>query len=205
MMPNKKMSQNNNVPINTAYWDSRYKKMDSPWNAKAITTPLKEYIDQIQDKDIHILIPGVGHGHELLYLHEQGFNNIKGLDLTLLAANQTKEMSPEFPIEKVILEDFFIHNFQYDLILEQTFFCAIEPHLREKYVDKIQELLKEGGKLVGVLFDTEFDSNTPPFGGGYLEYQRLFKDKMNIVLMEKAYNSIKPRMGKELFIIIEKK
>ena len=39
----------------------------------------------------------------------------------------------------------------------QTFFCAIDPSDRKKYADKIYTLLKENGKLAGVLFNHEFE------------------------------------------------
>ncbi|MHC5354932.1 class I SAM-dependent methyltransferase [Myroides sp. LJL115] len=193
---------NNNV---TLYWQNRYEQNNSPWNAQKVTTPIKEYIDQLSDQSIRILIPGVGHGHELHYLYKRGFNHIKGLDLTGIAAQSTFEVHKDFPIDKVVIGDFFTHKGKYDLILEQTFFCAIPREQRIQYVEKMKELLTENGKLVGVLFDTEFDQQSPPFGGGYQEYFDLFNSKMNIKTMERAYNSIPPRANRELFIIIENK
>lgn len=43
------------------------------------------------------------------------------------------------------------------VLMEQTFFCAINPSLRKDYVAKMHELLAPNGKLVGVLFDKEFE------------------------------------------------
>ncbi|MEC4114567.1 methyltransferase domain-containing protein [Myroides pelagicus] len=188
-----------------SYWESRYLEQSDHWNAKGITTPIKDYIDQLSNKDLEILIPGLGHGHELLYLHEHGFSNINGLDLTDLAVQQTVEHFPQFPVEKVILSDFFSHEGQYDLILEQTFFCSLPLDLREKYVMKMRDLLKPQGKLVGVLFDCIFAGDEPPFGGSLSAYKDLFdQEGLSIQVMERAYNSIKPRENREVFIIIEK-
>ena len=91
----------------------------------------------------------------------------------------------------------------FDLIVEQTFFCAIDPSLRKKYFEKMYSLLKPKGKIVGLLFDTEFEVS-PPFGGTKSEYENYFKNLFKINVFEKCYNSIKPREGKELFINLER-
>ncbi|MEK6452332.1 MULTISPECIES: methyltransferase domain-containing protein [unclassified Myroides] len=188
-------------PLNKDYWEGRYIENNAKWSVGAITTPLKEYIDQLPNKDIKILVPGLGHGHELLYLHRLGFTNIVGLDLTDIAMRETCDAVSDFPKDKVVLGDFFEHNGQYDLIIEQTFFCSLPKTLRKKYVDKMYDLLLPGGKLVGVLFDCEFKNDEPPFGGSKEEYTTLLSEKLNINLIETAYNSIKPRAGRELFFI----
>lgn len=187
--------------LNKEYWEGRYADNRANWSVGDITTPLKEYIDQLPNKDVKILIPGLGHGHELLYLHRLGFKNIVGLDLTDVALQETLQIEEDFPVEKVGLGDFFEHQGQYDLIIEQTFFCSLPKSLRTKYVDKMHELLVPGGKLVGLLFDCEFRNEEPPFGGSREEYTALLSKKLNINLLETAYNSIKPRAGRELFFI----
>lgn len=92
-----------------------------------------------------------------------------------------------------------------DLIVEQTFFCALEPALRKKYVQKTHTLLKEKGKLIGLLFQFPLTTKGPPFGGSKTEYENLFKNDFSIKILETAHNSIKPRQNNELFFIFEKK
>ncbi|WP_420319299.1 hypothetical protein [Ekhidna sp.] len=101
-------------------------------------------------------------------------------------------------------EDFFEHRGSYDLILEQTFFCAIDPSLRKSYVRKIQELLRPGGKLVGVLWSVAMNEDQPPFGGSLDEYEKLFDSQFQIITLEPCYNSIKPRKGREAFILLNR-
>ena len=50
------------MKLNSEYWQNRYETNDIVWDAGKITTPLKEYIDQLEDKSIKILIPGCGNG-----------------------------------------------------------------------------------------------------------------------------------------------
>jgi hypothetical protein len=91
------------------------------------------------------------------------------------------------------------------LILEQTFFCALEPSLRKAYAEKIHSILNLDGKLVGVLFNCEFEKQGPPFGGTKSEYLTLFESYFEVHKMEDCYNSIQPRKGNELFVILGQK
>ena len=93
----------------------------------------------------------------------------------------------------------------FDLILEQTFFCALDPNLRKSYVSKMEKMLNPNGKVSGLLFNFPLTEVGPPFGGSIEEYQKLFSGKFKIKTLEKAHNSIKPRADKELFFIFEKK
>ena len=100
----------------------------------------------------------------------------------------------------LITGDFFEHLGSYDLIAEQTFFCALDPALRERYVEHMHRLLAPGGKLVGVLFDDPLNDDHPPFGGNKDEYLRLFRPVFEEVLLERCHNSVPPRAGRELWL-----
>ena len=71
--------------------------------------------------------------------------------------------------------------------------------------EKMNELLKPGGKLVGLFFDFPLTEAGPPFGGSYQKYVDTFEKWFEIRVLERCYNSIQPRSGKELFLIFEKK
>lgn len=191
--------------LSSSYWNNRYVDNDFGWDAGDITTPLKTYFDQLTDKSLKILIPGAGNSYESEYLFNHGFKNVFVLDFAEEPLKNIKQRCPDFPSSQLIRDDFFKHNGQYDLIIEQTFFCAIDPKLRSDYAKHVHSLLKPKGKLVGVLFDTEFEKAGPPFGGNKKEYEGYFNSLFDINQMEPCYNSIKPRDGKELFIIFTKK
>ncbi|MDF2437967.1 MAG: methyltransferase protein [Bacteroidota bacterium] len=182
------------------YWTERYLNDDAAWDTGSITTPLKEYIDQLKDKNIQILIPGAGNAYEAEYLFNNGFKNITVIDLSSEPLNNLQKRIPDFPAENLIQGDFFEHSGQYHLILEQTFFCAIDPLLRIKYAEKSHELLKPKGVLAGVLFNDKLNSDKPPFGGNKEEYISYFDKYFTFKTFQLCYNSIKPRSGRELFI-----
>jgi SAM-dependent methyltransferase len=101
--------------------------------------------------------------------------------------------------------DFFKLNNSFDLILEQTFFCALTPKLRDNYVLKMNQILRPNGKLVGLLFNIPLNKDRPPFGGTKKEYLSYFKNYFKIEIMELSYNSISERTNNELFIKLIKK
>lgn len=193
------------MKLTKEYWTERYSQNNIPWDAGIITTPIKEYIDQLTNKDLKILIPGVGIGYELSYLYQNGFKNVYGLDISEEPIVNFKKNNPDFPENQLIVDDFFKHDNQYDLIIEQTFFCALNKELRPLYAAKMHKLLKENGKLAGVLFSFPLTEQGPPFGGSVEEYQELFSDNFLLKTFETCYNSIKPREKNELFIIFHKK
>lgn len=190
--------------LSSSYWNDRYIHNDFAWDIGSVSTPLKEYIDQLTNKELKILIPGAGNAHEAEYLYNLGFKNIYVLDFALKPLENIKARIPELEESHLLQEDFFNHSGQYDLILEQTFFCALNPSLRKRYVAHMLELLKPSAKLAGVMFDDVLNTDQPPFGGSPKEYKELFTAPFHIAKIERCYNSIKPREGRELFVIFQK-
>lgn len=189
--------------MDATFWNEHYESNHTPWDLNTISTPLKEYIDQLTNKDLLILIPGAGNGYEAEYLHQLGFKNVYVVDFVQTVLNDFAARNPDFPKEHLICSDFFELKGQFDLILEQTFFCAIDPALRSRYALKMNELLVDEGKLVGLLFNRSFEGG-PPFGGNEEEYRNYFEDQFSEISMEPCYNSIPPRLGSELFIQLKK-
>jgi len=186
------------------YWNTRYQANDIGWNIGYPSTPIKTYIDQLTDKSIKVLIPGAGNSYEAEYLWENGFKNIYVLDIAKTPLDNFKRRVPDFPNTQLLHLNFFDLDISFDLILEQTFFCALNPVLRTKYAQKMHELLRHNGKLVGLLFDFELTEQGPPFGGSRVEYINIFEPFFDIKVLEASTNSIKPRDNKELFFIFEK-
>lgn len=189
--------------LNSEYWSDRYQNSETGWDLGIVSPPIKAYIDQLVDKSITILIPGCGSGYEGAYLFNQGFKNVVLLDFAIEPLQNFKKNNLLFPENQLVNGDFFEHIGQYDLIIEQTLFCAIDPSLRLKYAEKVSQLLKPTGKLVGLLFNRSFESG-PPFGGNKEEYLSCFSDYFSSIYMEECYNSVQPRMENELFISMSK-
>ncbi len=188
------------------FWDTRYQQQQTGWDLGEVSPPLKAYFDQLEDKSLKILIPGGGNSYEAEYLIQQGFTDVTVVDISAVVIERLRQQYADYLNKglRLLCQDFFAHHELYDLIVEQTFFCALDPSLRPDYIRHMQKLLKEEGKLVGVLFDREFVGG-PPFGGSRAAYRALFETELEVLTLEPCYNSIAPRAGSEAFIIATKK
>lgn len=193
------------IQLSEDFWENKYKANKIGWDLGEVSPPLKTYFNQLTNKDIKILIPGGGNSHEAEFLFKQGFTNVYVVDVSKIPLENLKRRVPEFPDSHLIHANFFDIENKFDLIIEQTFFCAINPDLRPKYAKKMNCTLKEKGKLVGLMFDAVLNEDHPPFGGNKEEYLPYFQAFFNIEKMEPCYNSFFNRQGMELFVKMKKK
>ena len=191
--------------LGEAYWTGRYTNGETAWDIGYVSTPLKNFFDQLKDKNISILIPGAGNAYEAEYLLDTGFTDVSVCDLSESPLQNLSSRVKNKRGLTLIRDDFFNLSGAYDLIVEQTFFCALDPALRKRYFQKMSALLKPGGKLMGLLFDDKLNDDHPPFGGNREEYLHYIPSTFEILKFEKSYNSIGPRAGREIFMLLRKR
>lgn len=191
--------------LDEEFWNNRYLSSNTQWDLSVVSPPLKNYIDQIENKNVKILIPGCGNAYEAEYLLQHGFDNITVIDIAPKLVESLQIKFKREPRITILLGDFFELNQKFDLIIEQTFFCALPIKLRQQYAEKINQLLNKNGKLVGLLFNREFETEGPPFGGSKEEYMDYFKPYFSFKYFDDCYNSFHKRYGTELFINLIKK
>ncbi len=186
------------------FWNNRYAEGQTGWDVGEISTPLKNYFDQLVNNDIAILIPGCGNAYEAEYLLNAGFTDVTCIDISPLLCDRLRASHADAGLS-VLCGDFFEHTAMYDLIVEQTFFCALDPSLRNQYAAHMHRLLNRGGKLAGLLFSCVFEKEGPPFGGSAAEYTTCFEPYFEFKVFAPCYNSIPQRAGNELFVVLNKK
>ncbi len=194
----------NEKRLDQEYWDTQYKTNATGWDLGKISPAIQAFTKTLENKNTRILIPGCGNSYEAEHLLNEGFTNITVIDIAPTLIENLQKKFQNNPNIQIILGDFFEHQADYELIIEQTFFCALPPTMREQYVRKMHELLSDKGKLVGLLFNKTFESG-PPFGGSQSEYEQLFEPHFEFLQMDLCQNSIKPRANSELFIEFQKK
>lgn len=99
--------QQKKMTLNKNYWENRYNNEKTNWDVGTITTPLKEYIDQLKDRSIKILILGAGNGHEFEYLLNKGFKNSFVIDFAPSPLKNIKNRIPSITDKQLINSDFF--------------------------------------------------------------------------------------------------
>lgn len=193
------------ISLDQDYWDVRWRKGETGWDIGCASPALLHYASGIADKSLSILIPGCGNAYEAEVLAQMGFSDIHLLDIS---PSLTEKIRQRLAASKLAVHvhcgDFFQHKGAYDLILEQTFFCALNPSLRQQYAVQCHKLLKPGGRVAGLLFNCIFEQDGPPFGGTEEEYRRLFDQGFRVLEMTPCTLSIEPRKGRELFFVVEK-
>lgn len=192
-------------PLDQAYWNERWQNQETGWDMGQASPPITDYMAQYPNKAARILIPGCGNAYEAEFLVNNGFTNITLIDIAPKAVEALKAKFAEHAQVRVLCENFFEHQGQYDLIIEQTFFCAFPPAKRSAYAQKAAALLSDNGKVIGLLFNRQFHQPHPPFGGDTAEYKSVFEPHFSVKTMEECYNSIPPRAKSEVFINLVKK
>ena len=190
--------------LDAKYWETRYIEHRTSWDIGYPNKVLTDFVENNLPKTAKILVPGAGKAYEVDHLWNLGYKNVYALDFSKTAKSIFTDRVLDFPEEQFITEDFFKLNEKFDAIIEQTFFCALSPNLRKRYVDQTFKILNPRGILFGLMFN--FDKpEGPPFGGSIEEYQSLFETKYSIKRMEACAESIPQRLGTELIVELIKK
>jgi SAM-dependent methyltransferase len=199
------MTQNSPDNQNSGYtladWQKHYAENDLRWDIETPSPPLIWLWEQKKLTPGRAVIPGCGRGHEVLYFAERGFD-VTAVDFAPGAAafleralQDKKNVSA-----RVLQKDFFAlgseHDGYYDVMFEQTFFCAIHPSRRADYVNTVARLLKSGGLLAALFYETG-EAGGPPFSTTRQDILDVFSMRFQIEFLEKTPHSIERRKDKE--------
>lgn len=191
--------------LDQTFWDQRWKNGQTGWDLSEASPAILAYIDQQQPPfDTHILIPGCGNAWEAKALVERGYQHITLCDISPTLCASLAEQFSSTPEIRIICGDFFDLIGPFDLVIEQTFFCALTPGLRSAYVNQMANIIRPGGFLAGLWFSVEFPFDGPPFGGNPADYLKLLEPYFTIREAGPCMNSVKPRQGNEWFIVAER-
>lgn len=190
--------------LNADYWSSRYQEDATGWDIGYPSPQLLELAAEFP-KNARILIPGCGRAYEAEALHTLGYTNVVVADWSIEPLEQFAKRVESYPVHNLVCADFFALEQTFDLILEQTFYCALPPNRRDDYVKHAHALLADKGVLAGLLFDFPLTEEGPPFGGSEEEYRERFSPYFELERLARADKSIPPRAGRELVFRFVKK
>lgn len=197
-----------NQDLTPEAWTQRYEDGNTPWDLGTVSPPFVEAVKQRRFTPGRLAIPGCGRGHEAIYFARHGFT-VTAFDIAVPACNALRNAAHQAGVAlNVEVGDALAvpKRFEgaFDYVLEQTFFCAIDPNRRLEYVEAATKLLKPGGTLFGLFFDFKSDDG-PPFGSDADELRALFSDQFHIRVLERCETSHPRRRGDELWAEFEKK
>jgi SAM-dependent methyltransferase len=156
---------------------------------------LEEFLKTSQPGSV--LIPGCGAGYEVRAFHEAGWK-ITAIDFSPVAVERARSELGALA-RRVMQADFFTHDFgtgRFDVIYERTFLCALPPDLWTAYSQRMTQLLRPAGKLVGIfLYGDKIDP--PPYPLSSEKARELFKGKFSLVKTSPVSDSLPMFAGNE--------
>ena len=149
-------------------WEQQYLEGVTPWEKGEASPGLVDYLEANEVRG-RVIAPGCGLGHDVRVLAaSSGRPEVIGLDVAPSAVRAARE----FPVaggEQYAQGDWFDLPAKwqgaFDWIWEHTCFCAIEPSMRQAYVDAAHLALRPGGSLLGVFYLDPYDDEHQPGGG----------------------------------------
>jgi len=168
----------------TPDWDQLYRERHTPWDKGQPAPPLLEWVAANPGRlGGKILVPGSGLGHDVRTIASlANVETVVGLDLSPSAVALANDL-PRAGGETHLVGDLFAlapeHRGTYDWVWEHTCFCAIDPALRDAYVEAVHGALRPGGSLLGVFYLNPYDDEHqpgqgPPHGCGLEELEERF-------------------------------
>jgi SAM-dependent methyltransferase len=192
---------------NPLFWQERYQGQETPWNlgepAPAFVHLLKERAAEFKPGKMAVF--GSGHGNDAALFGQNGFD-VTGFDYVAEAVSAASERYGDVAKfeQASIFELPEAYQGQFDYVLEHTCFCAILPKQRADYVVAAANILKPGGRLLGVFFD-HGEKGGPPYTTTPEELRQLFSPYFEVVSLEKTPHSIERRKDEELLGIFVRK
>ncbi|MBZ5708671.1 methyltransferase domain-containing protein [Nannocystis pusilla] len=193
-------------PGEARFWDPMFAADTGGWELGRAAPPLVTWFSEHVPKGMHALVPGCGRGHEARLLAALEAT-VTAIDLAPTAIAQAQAMTPPgLPITFAV-QDLFTRIGQppaFDLVVEHTCFCAIDPARRDDYVTAVADALQPRGTLVG-LFYAHGRPGGPPFTTDRAEVERRFARRFAIEQLEVAQGSTLIRHRQELFAVMRRR
>ncbi|MFQ5422316.1 MAG: methyltransferase domain-containing protein [Anaerolineae bacterium] len=195
-------------PNSVEFWDESYLQGLTGWDLCEPTPVFARLIGDGRITPGRMIVLGAGKGHDARLFARAGFA-VTAVDFAEEAVKAMRELAePEAPVAVLQADIFDLPgemDGRFDLLLEYTCFCAIDPTRRTEYADVVTQLLKPGGLYIALAFPISRHVGGPPFavqpdGLIFLLTMRGFTLKHR----EIPADSVASRQGREELLILQK-
>jgi len=194
-------------------WQQHYESGTTPWNRGGPAPALVQWLETHRCHG-RVLVPGCGHGNDLVPLAASGAEEVTGLDIAPGGVAAAQERTAGLTNVRVLLGDLFAWchgegRGQFDWGFEHTCFCAIPRERRDDYVSAVAAALKPGGHLLAVFYLNPWDPGEdqeqgPPFRSEIGELDRRFEPYFTLLESSVPSVSYAGREGKELLRLLRR-
>lgn len=194
--------------VGPEFWAGRYQAGETRWDHGEASPGLVDFLKTQSYRPGMVLVPGCGRGHDARALAKAGFD-VVGLDVVPQAVEEARKLAQADGLVSIRFEQGNFFDLPpslrgpYDWFFEHTFFCAIDPVLRDRYVETAAGLIKPGGHLLGVFYHIQPETG-PPFGTTREELLERFTSMFSLQY-ECVPRSYESRKGKELLMLWRKR
>ncbi|ORY83608.1 S-adenosyl-L-methionine-dependent methyltransferase [Protomyces lactucae-debilis] len=215
------------APQHNDQWAKLWEEQVTPWDrsepSPALVELLEAQADLFQCKDVEptlkkrVLVPGCGRGYDVgLFsrtLDAKQFDQVIGLEVSPGAVEAAKSHLNENSgkiAAHVVLGDFFDKmdtslQEPFAIIYDYTFLCAMPPHRRSAWAQRMAELTAPGSLLVTLQHPLDEHEGGPPFSLTSALYDELLLGAFDKVYFERPTKSFKLETSKLDMIAVFKK
>ncbi len=193
---------------NPQTWEEKYQTGRAYWDLGGPTPVFERLVTDLRSGRVCII--GSGRGYDAVVFAKRGFEvTVVDFAPSAIEAAQEEARKAGVAIDARQMDLFDLPETcsgEFDYVLEQTCFCAIDPKRRREYEEVVWEILKPGGRLIGLWFplDRMYLSEGPPWSMSVTEIKSLFDERWQLEREEYPELSIKPRRGREKLMIFRK-
>ena len=191
------------------YWERSYQSGEMGWDLGGYTPIFNQWINRCK-KPLSVCVLGAGNGWDAINIARKG-HYVTAVDFAESAIKNMKIAvgKSDYEIDIRYMDIFNLHQVysnHFDVVLEYTCFCAIDPCKRRDYLKMVKHILKPGGKMVGLLFPTDKDPSEggPPFAVQLEPTIDLISEYLSLIIQEIPSISVASRVGREIFVIFRK-
>ncbi|MGB1698692.1 MAG: methyltransferase domain-containing protein [Nannocystaceae bacterium] len=185
-------------------WNTRYEEGRTGWDLgtappsllREIAAAMERHAARGVERPLRVLVPGCGRGHDALAWAQAGAE-VVGLDFAALAVAEATKLAAETGLivryleANVLALDPSLHG-AFDVVWEQTCFCAIPREARRAYAISMTHALDQGGEFVGVFWN-HGNEGGPPFDVTAAHVREAFQGLLEERALEAVADSIPAR------------
>lgn len=185
-------------------WKQMHKEGLTPWAKQEAALGLQDIIQSISLPIGKYGVPGCGEGLDVEFLASKSpKSTVFGFDLSPIPLEIATKRPDKQKNAAYICLDFFKDHKElqvnsFDLIFDYTFLCALQPTMRTKWAERMNELLRQGGVLITLMFPLvdikpEDPMEGPPFPLSIEIYNDLLLGNFSLSRIE----SVRSHPGRE--------
>lgn len=191
-----------------AFWQGLYEEGQTAWDLGGPTPVFRRLLEEQRLPPGDMIVLGAGRGYDARLFAANRFA-VTAVDFAPAAVRELHARNDTQNPVAVVQSDIFslnplLHG-RFDYVLEYTFYCAIEPQRRADYASVVAQLLRPGGRFVGLAFPIEARQGGPPFAVDPDQLVSLLSARgLCLEQREAPPDTIAPRRGREELLILQK-